>query len=86
MQRKDGISVDLFITEESFQNIEDGQFLKITYSPRIFVKHIFENISNQGRSKCFEDLYKLSTDPGFIKELGNRLVLLETNTYIKLIN
>lgn len=66
---KDGKKIDAFITEENFDSIEDGQFLKITFSPYIHVKRIFNNLDNPGRPKSFDDLYKLSPDPVFIREL-----------------
>lgn len=69
MVTKDGKVVDNFITEENFDCIDDGQFLKLTYSPYICVKRIFENFDNPARPKSFEDLYKFSSDPSFIKEV-----------------
>lgn len=66
---KDGKTVDNFITDDNFDTIDDGQFLKISFSPYICIKRIFNNLSNPGRPKSFEDLYKLSSDPAFIKEL-----------------
>lgn len=69
LMTKDGKTIDNFITDENFDCIEDGQFLKISFSPYICVKRIFKNLENAGRPKSFEDLYKLSSDPAFIKEL-----------------
>lgn len=69
MMTKDGKLIDSFITEDNFDNIEDGQSLKISFSPYICVKRIFNNLDNPGRPKSFEDLYKFSPDPAFIKEL-----------------
>lgn len=69
MMTKDGKTIDNFVTDENFDSIADGQFLKICFSPYIYVKRIFNNLDNPGRPKCFEDLYKLSPDPAFIKEL-----------------
>lgn len=69
MMTKDGKMIDNFVTEENFDSIEDGQSLKICFSPYIYVKRIFKNLDNPGRPKSFEDLYKLSPDPAFIKEL-----------------
>lgn len=66
---KEGKKCDNFITEETFDTIKDGQSLKISFSPYICVKRIFNNLSNPGRPKSFEDLYNLSPDPVFIKEL-----------------
>lgn len=66
---KDGKTLDNFITEDNFDTIEDGQFLKISFTPYICVKRIFNNLTNPGRPKSFEDLYRLSPDPAFIKEL-----------------
>lgn len=69
MTTKEGKTIDNFITEDNFDLIENGQFLKITFSPYICVKRIFNNLNNHGRPKSFEDLYKFSPDPAFIKEL-----------------
>lgn len=69
LMTKDGKPVDNFITEENFDSIKDGQFLKVTFTPYICVKRIFKNLDNPGRPKSFDDLYRLSPDPAFIKEL-----------------
>lgn len=69
MMTKDGKTVDKFITDDNFEMIDDGQFLKIAFSPYVCVKRIFNNLNNPGRPKSFEDLYKLSPDVAFIKEL-----------------
>lgn len=71
MNTKDGKLVDHFITDDNFNKIENGETLKITLSPSMYVDRIFNNLNNNGRAKCFDDLNKLSTDPGFIKEMGN---------------
>lgn len=61
------------MTEDNYDEIKDGYFLSLTYSADIYVKRIFENFRNYGRAQSFEDLYKLCSDPGFIKEMGKFL-------------
>lgn len=71
MNSKDGKLVDHFITDDNFSDIQNGETLKITLSPSMYVDRIFNNLNNNGKAKSFDDLNKLSSDPGFIKELGN---------------
>lgn len=74
MITKDGKLVDQFVTNDNFNKIENGESLKITLSPAMYVDRIFNNLYNNGKAKSFDDLYKLSSDPGFLKELGNKTI------------
>lgn len=72
MSTKDGRPVDNFITYENFDDIEDGQFLKLTLSVKTRVSEIFEHLHDDQKENSFSDLFKMSSDPGFIKEIGNK--------------
>lgn len=71
MSTKDGRPVDNFITYENFDDIEDGQNLKLTRSVKTRVSEIFEHLHDDQKENSFNDLLKMSSDPGFIKEIGN---------------
>lgn len=71
MSTKDGRLIDNFITYENFDNIEDGQFLKLTLSVKTRVSEIFQHLHDDQKENSFNDLLKMSSDAGFIKEIGN---------------
>ncbi|KAB0800298.1 hypothetical protein PPYR_06038 [Photinus pyralis] len=55
-----------YVTEDNFQTIQNGCTLKLVESLDKLIDRIFDNI-NHNRSQSVQDLYSLSTDPGFIK-------------------
>ncbi|RZC38045.1 hypothetical protein BDFB_012498 [Asbolus verrucosus] len=57
------------IDMNNFKTIKDGYFLQLVYSLTYYAKRIFDHIDDEYKVKSFEDLYDLSVDPEFIKEI-----------------
>ncbi|KAK5649209.1 hypothetical protein RI129_000238 [Pyrocoelia pectoralis] len=57
-----------YVTEDNFQTIQNGCTLKLVESLDKLIDRTFENI-NHNRQQSIQELYSLSTDPGFIKHL-----------------
>ncbi|KAL3276977.1 hypothetical protein HHI36_012339 [Cryptolaemus montrouzieri] len=69
VQTNNGKIVDVYVTEDNFDDIKDGYFLKIVYSVSHQVSTIFLVLEKGDRQTCFNNLAHLYSDEGFIKEL-----------------
>lgn len=70
VQTNSGKLVDLYVTDENYDDIKDGYFLKIVYALSHQVNTIFLLLEKGDRKTCFENVAHLYLDQGFIKELG----------------
>ncbi|XP_045468623.1 engulfment and cell motility protein 2-like [Harmonia axyridis] len=69
VQTNNGKLVNLYITEENFDDIKDGYFLKIVYAIWHQVNTIFLLLEKNDRKTCFENISQLYMDSAFIKTL-----------------
>ncbi|XP_044756382.1 engulfment and cell motility protein 2-like [Coccinella septempunctata] len=79
VQTNNGKLVDLYLTDDNYDDIKDGYFLKIAYALSHQVNTIFLVLEKGDRKTCFENIAHLYLDKGFIKELvkqDKHLVLL----------
>ncbi|XP_001815393.2 engulfment and cell motility protein 1 isoform X2 [Tribolium castaneum] len=83
----DGKIIHSYLSEDNFETIKDGYFLKLVYSVNHYLKRIFDHITDDFKERSFIDLYELSVDAEFIKEMvkfEKHLVLLDVFTYAEL--
>jgi hypothetical protein len=76
----DGKVLHIYITDDNIHEIKDGYFLQLAFSVSFYTKRIFDHVDGQYKERSFQDLYQLSVDPEFIKEI------VKTEKHIKLMD
>jgi hypothetical protein len=74
----DGKVLHIYITDDNIHEIKDGYFLQLAFSVSFYTKRIFDHVDGQYKERSFQDLYELSVDPEFIKEIGKLQSYLNT--------